>query len=160
MLMTVPRTATDVRKAANAPLTTIERIAMECLRQIASEGRQATLIELCAATGLNYQTGGVPAILKRLEDKGYIKRTVFQKGMIVCIPSLNICTAPPQDKSPHWRQRTERVPTPTIQAVRERNKPIASMIEAEARQLGKAPAEFLADLVYIGWSEYQAEKGE
>jgi hypothetical protein len=32
------------------------------------------------------------------------------------------------------------------------------MIEAEARMSGKSHSEFLADLVYIGWHEYQAEK--
>jgi hypothetical protein len=34
------------------------------------------------------------------------------------------------------------------------------MIEAEARLLGKSPADFLGDLVYIGWHGYQAEKEE
>jgi hypothetical protein len=161
MLMAAPRTATDVRKAANAPLTTIERIALECIRQIASEGRRATKAEICGAIGSdNYEGGTVSGVIGRLEAKGYINRETFQRGMRLCVVATGQCTAPPRDTSPHWRLREENVPTPTIQAVRERNKPIASMIEAEARQLGKAPAEFLADLVYIGWSEYQAEKGE
>jgi hypothetical protein len=45
-----------------------------------------------------------------------------------------------------------------IQAVRDRAKPVAAMIEAEARLLGKSLTDFLGDLVYIGWHEYQAEK--
>jgi len=159
--MAAPRTASDVRRAANAPLTTIEGIALECIRQIASEGRRATRDEICAAIGSdNYEGGTVPGVLNRLEAKGYITRDIYQRGMRLCIVSTGQCTAPPRDTSPHWRLRTESVPTPTIQAVRERNKPIAAMIEAEARQMGKHPADFLADLVYIGWHEYQAEKGE
>jgi hypothetical protein len=157
-MMVAPTTAFEVRRNANAPLTVIERIALECLKQIAAEGRQATQPELCAATGVGYQTGALPAILKRLEDKGHIKRQVFQRGMIVCIPALNVCTAPPKDTSPHWRLRTERVPTPAIQAVREHAKPVAAMIEAEARLRGVPLASFLADLVYIGWHGYQTEK--
>jgi hypothetical protein len=154
----VPKSVFDVRRNVNAPLTVIERIALECLKQIASEGRRATQAELCAATGVNYQTGALPAILRRLEDKGHIKREIYQRGMTICIPSLGVCTAPPQDQSPHWRQRTDRVPSPTIQPVRERAKPVAAMIETEARLLGKSLTDFLADLVYIGWHEYQAEK--
>jgi hypothetical protein len=156
--MAAPSSAFEVRQRANEALTVIERIALESLKQIATEGRRATQAELCAATGVNYQTGALPAILRRLEDKGYIKREVFQRGMTICIPSLGICTAPPIDRSPHWRQRTASVPTPAIQPIRERAKPIASMIETESRLLGKSMTDFLADLVYIGWHEYQAEK--
>jgi hypothetical protein len=159
MLMAAPRSITEVRKIANAPLSTIESIALECIRQIASEGRRATKAEICAAIGSdNYEGGTVSGVIGRLESKGYIQRETYQRGMKLCIVATGQCTAPPRDTSPHWRLRTESVPTPAIQAVRERNKPVSAMIEAEARQLGKHQADFLADLVYIGWHEYQAEK--
>lgn len=156
-MMAAPRTAAEVRRRENEPLTVIERIALESLKQIAHEGRQATQPELCAATGVGYQTGALPAILKRLEDKGYITRKVYQRGMTVCIPSLNICTLPPKDTSPHWRARTDRVPAPAIQALEQRAKPLASMIEAKARSLGKPLHEFLMDCVYVGFHEIQRD---
>lgn len=145
---------------SNPPLTAVESIALECLKQIASEGRTATQPELCAATGAGYQTGTVPAILNRLEKKGYITRQVFQRGMIVHIVATGQTTRAPNDQTPHWRLRTDRVPAPAIQHFRERAKPVAAMIEAEARLLGKSLTDFLSDLVYIGWHEYQAEKAE
>lgn len=157
--MTAPRTAFEVRRNANQGLTTIESIALECIKQIVREGRRATNAELCAAIGSeNYDGGTGPGVLARLEAKGFITRHRFQRGMQVCIAATGQCTAPPRDTSPHWRLRTEQVPTPAIQTVRERNKPIASMIEAEARTSGKQMTDFLADLVYIGWFAYLAEK--
>lgn len=95
------------------PLTAIERIALESLRQIATEGREATQAELCAATGVKYQQGTLPAILKRLEDKGYIKREIFHKGMQVHIVPLGISTARPSCTVPHWRD-IDRDSTPTL----------------------------------------------
>jgi hypothetical protein len=158
MLMAVPRTRAEVARNANAPLTTVERIVLERCRAAAAAGEKAPSIEELSseigATGV----ATVPGIMKRLEAKGYITRQIFQRGRIVCIAATGQCTAPPKDTSPHWRLRTEPVPTPAIQAVRERNKPVGAMIEAEARQLGKHHSDFLADLVYIGWHAYQAEK--
>lgn len=142
------------------PLTTVEQRVYDQCREAAAKGLPAPSIEeLTAEIGAS-GVSTVPGIMKRLEAKGYITRQIFQRGRIVCISATGQCTLPPRDQTPHWRVRTERVPSPAIQSVRERNKPISAMIEAEARQLGKHPADFLADLVYIGWHEYQAEKGE
>lgn len=143
-----------------APLTATESIALESIKQIVSEGRVATRAEICAAVGSdNLEGGTAPGILRRLEQKGYITREVFQRGMKICLANGR-CTAEPRDLSPHWRLRTERVPTPAIQSIRERSKPLSTMIEAESRMSGKHMNDFLADLVYIGWHEYMAEKGE
>ena len=139
-------------------LSQVESIALECLKQIASEGRQATQPELCAATGVGYQQGTLPAILRRLEDKGYITRTFYQRGMQVHITSTGQSTAAPRCTAPHWRNRTDRVQSPAIHTVRQRDHSTASLIEMEARRSGKHMSDFLADLVYIGWHAYQAEK--
>jgi hypothetical protein len=124
----------------------------------AAEGRELDPIEdmRMALGALSYST--IPGIMKRLEAKGYISRTVYQRGRQVCIAATGKCTAEPRNTAPHWRFRTDRTPTPTIQTVREKAKPVAAMIEAEARLLGKSLTDFLGDLVYIGWHEYQAEK--
>jgi hypothetical protein len=144
---------------SNPPLTPTENIALEALKQIASENRRATKAEICAAIGSdNYEGGTAPGVVNRLEDKGYVTTNRFQRGFQVCIVATGQCTALPTDTTPHWRLRTDSVPTPAIQSVRERSKPIAAMIEAEARLLGKSLSDFLGDLVYIGWSEYQVEK--
>lgn len=142
---------------APAPLTPIERIALECLKQIAGDGRQATQAEILAAIG-SQAVATAPGIVRRLEQKGYITRSQFQRGFQVCIVETGQCTTPPHDTSPHWRLRTDRPPTPAIQSVRDRSKPIAALIEAEGRVLGKHHSDWLADLVYIGWHAYQAEK--
>lgn len=143
---------------SNPPLTTVERIVLERCESAAIEGMPAPSIEelsrAIGATGVST----VPGVMKRLEAKGYITRQIFQRGRIVCIASTGQCTLPPHDQSPHWRFRTDQPPTPAIQSFRERAKPVSAMIEAEARLTGKALSDFLADLVYIGWHEYQAEK--
>lgn len=141
------------------PLTPTESIALECLKQIASEGRRVTNAEICAAIGSDNHEGGTgPAVISRLEQKGYITRNQFQRGCQVCIVDSGICTIPPQNTAPHWRKRTERVPTPTIRQISETTRIIATQIEIESRAVGKHYSDFLADLVYIGWHQYQAEK--
>lgn len=161
-MMPAPKTPFEIARSIKdrEPLTTIERFALESIKQIASEGRRATQLELCAATGVGYQTGALPAILQRLERKGYITREHFQRGMKICLVDLGICTAPPSDQSPHWRERTDPVPSPAIQSIRERSQPLAAMIDAEARRTGKPLNGLLADLVYIGWHQYDQERGE
>lgn len=144
----------------SAPLTAIESIALESLKQIASEGRRATQPELCAATGVAYQSGAITGILNRLERKGHITRQIFQRGMIVCIAETGQCTAPPSDTSPHWRlrDRSSDPPAPAIQQTRQRDVSLFTMIEQAARTEGKPITEFLVDLVYIGWHGYAAER--
>lgn len=156
--MPAPSTAFAVRQEVNS-LTPVERTALEWCKRAAANGEQLTRADVCRAIGSNNHEGGTSAgVLNRLEAKGHIKRTAYQRGVQVCITATGQCTALPRNTAPHWRQRTEMVPTPAIQAIRERSKPIAAMIEAEARMSGKSHSEFLADLVYIGWHEYQAEK--
>lgn len=139
-------------------LTPIEQAVLSICRQAAAEGRPLESIEEISARIGVQGISTVPGIMKRLEAKGCITRNIYQRGRQVCIPETGQCTAAPSCTAPHWRFRTERVPTPAIHTIRERAKPVAAMIETEARLTGKALSEFLADLVYIGWHGYMAEK--
>jgi DNA-binding MarR family transcriptional regulator len=155
-MATVPSSVFDVRRAIG--LSPIERRVLELCEAAAERDQPAPSIEdltvAIGATGVST----VPGIMKRLEAKGFISRRIYQRGRVVCITATGQSTAEPSNTSPHWRFRIDQPQTPTIQAVREKSKPIAAMIEAEARLTGKPIASFLADLVYIGWHEYQAEK--
>jgi SOS-response transcriptional repressor LexA len=84
-------------------LTPIERSIYEMCVAAANENRPLDSTEVMAeAIGANsYST--VPGILKRLEKKGWITRSVFQKGRQVCITATGRCTVPPRDQTPHWR---------------------------------------------------------
>lgn len=146
---------------ARPAMSVIERIATESIRQIAMEGREATQPELCAATGVTYQAGTLPAILARLVKKGYVIRKSYQRGLhlgLVLGDGSVLWTAEPRDKTPHWRYRTEAVPTPAIQSVREKLQTTTMQIEADAQKLGKSLADHLADLVYIGHHAFRAEQ--
>jgi hypothetical protein len=161
VVMPAPRTPFAVARAssdARLPLTPVEREVFVRCEDAAAKGLPAPSIEalsqVIGATGV----ATVPGIMKRLEAKGYITREIYQRSRMICIVGTGKCTAPPSDRTPHWRIRTDRVPTPAIQSVRERARPIAAMIEAETRLIGKSLTDFLGDLVYIGWHEYQAEK--
>jgi SOS-response transcriptional repressor LexA len=158
MASLAPKTPFEVYRSSS--LSPIERDVLLLCEEAARHGQPAPSIEelTCAIGATGVST--VPGIMKRLEAKGYITRQIFQRGRTICITSTGQCTLPPHDRTPHWRTRTEQVPTPAIQAVREKVKPVAAMIEAEARLLGKSLSDFLGDLVYIGWAEYAAEKGE
>jgi SOS-response transcriptional repressor LexA len=158
MASAAPKTPFDVRLAARNPLTPIERTVLERCKEAAAAGERAPSIEeLTAAIGAT-GVSTVPGIMNRLEAKGYITRQIYQRGRVVCITETGQCTRPPNDQTPHWRFRTDRVPSPAIQSIRDKAKPVAAMIEAEARLLGKSLPDFLSDLVYIGWHGYQAEK--
>jgi hypothetical protein len=142
------------------PLTQIESIALESLKQIAMEGRRATQAELCAATGVTYQQGTLPAILGRLETKGYITRKRFQRGFQVWISGTDLATKEPENTAPHWRDRTEGCPAPAIHQIRQRAMPLAQMIETKARALGKPLHEFLIDCVYVGFHQIMHDGAE
>jgi hypothetical protein len=141
-------------------LTATERIALECLRQIASEGRIADQYEICAGIGSDNMNGGTAAgVVNRLVSKGYIEHVngnPLQRAIWVRIISTGQVTAEPRNKAVHWRYRTEPVPSPAIHRITERNKPLASMIEAQAKALQKPVHEFLMDCVYAGFHSIMA----
>lgn len=141
-----------------APLTPVEQMVLDICKRAAAEGRELDSIEdmRMELGALSYST--IPGIMKRLEAKGYIERTIYQRGRTVCVVETGQCTAPPKCTVPHWRTCPDRAPSPTIQVVRETNRPIAAQIEAESRILGYSLPDFLAELVKRGWHEYLADK--
>lgn len=142
------------------PLTAIEQRVYDLCAIAAATNQPAPSVEaLTIAIGASGPST-VPGIMKRLEVKGWISRTIYQRGRQVCITETGQCTVPPRCLAPHWRTRpaTDPVPTPAIHSVREREHPTAMQIEQEARALGKPVAAFLADLVYIGFHAYRAEQ--
>jgi hypothetical protein len=146
-MMAAPRTVFDVRRNAAEPLTPVERTALEWCRHAAENGEPVTRADICRAIGSDNHEGGTgPGVLNRLERKGYIKRTFYQRGVQVCITATGQCTATPMSTATHWRHRD--VPTPTIQAVRERSMTGAAMIEMIAKQTGAQFQDVLAELVH------------
>lgn len=145
MASAAPKTPFDVMRQANS-LTAVERSALERCSQAAETGEQITRAAICQAIGSDNHEGGTgPGVLNRLENKGHIKRTFYQRGVQVCIVASGKCTAPPRNTAPHWRQRD--VATPTIQAIKQRSMTDAGMIEMIAKQTGMAIQDVLAELV-------------
>ncbi len=139
-------------------LTPIEQSVMDFCKRAAAEGRPLesadTIAAAIGATGVSTVAG----IMKRLEQKGYITRQIFQRGRVVCIAETGQCSLPPNDTSPHWRLRTENVPAPAIQAVRERAPSVMVMVEKYAKLEGCDTQTMLHHFVYIGAHAYAAEK--
>jgi SOS-response transcriptional repressor LexA len=104
------------RKPGLPELTPVERQIYEMCVKAAEENRELDSTEIMATQiGANsYST--VPGILKRLERKGWISRSVFQKGRQVCVTATGRCTVPPRDQTPHWRLLYDRSrdSTPTL----------------------------------------------
>lgn len=132
-------------------LSPVERTALEFIRKQAAEGKQVTRADIAIAIGSQNLWGGTaPGVLNRLEEKGYITRTFYQRGLQVCDVETGQCTAPPASRAVHWRHRPERVPTMPLHAVRDRNMPVAHVIEAEARRQGKSLQDFQMELLLNG----------
>src|SRR3546814_19759806 len=91
-------------------------------------------------------------------EKGLIKVDRFQRSRRVYIVATDKWTPMPLNTAPHWRNRPQQVPSPSLQAVRERRPDIAAQLITRASQLGKPAVEFLADLVFVGW-EVEKERG-
>lgn len=134
--------------------------AAEDGRQLESNDDIMEALEGCGFTLCAYGGGTIPGIMKRLEAKGAIKRRQFQRGRQVCIVATGKWTAEPNDTSPHWRLRDTPVQSPAIQRLRQSVPKLATQIEQEARKQGRHMSDFLADLVYIGWHEFQREREE
>jgi hypothetical protein len=151
----------DLHRTFAGELSQIERDVFAICIAAASENRPLDSTEEIMG---KLNLGGfstVPGVLLRLEQKGMIARTVYQKGRQVRIIATGQCTAAPANTAPHWRNRdrSEDPPVPAIHLVREKAQSAAMLIEQEARRLGKPMTDFLADLVYIGWAEYLDEQG-
>ena len=135
-------------------LSVIEQIALERIALIASERREATQQEIGEAIGYSGPATAT-GVINRLVAKGFVERVGghLQKAMWLRIVATDQVTAEPRDKTIHWRYRKKGAPTPTIQRISEHAKPLAQLIEAKAKSLGKPLAEFLVDCVYVGFYE-------
>lgn len=144
-----------------APLTVPQSIALECLKQIASENREATQEEITAGIGSQNECGSTATkIINGLVAKGYIEHVMghpLQRGIWVKIIATGQTTREPNCTVPHWRYRKDSVPTPAIQSVRQRSKTLADMIEAKAKQLQTPLSEYLMHCVYVGHLAIEAE---
>jgi predicted transcriptional regulator len=160
-LKSVPKTPFEVRRDAgdSRPLSAVEKTALEFCRQRAEQGLPITQVDLTIAIGSQNWTGSTAAgLLNRLEEKGYIKRNFYQRGVQVCMTDTGACTAEPPSRATHWRLREQPVQTPTIQALRERHPKLTRIIEHEAAMSGKHMQEFLMDLVANGLELYLEKK--
>jgi hypothetical protein len=141
----------DIADSDSSILTPVEQSALALCRQRAAEGKSVTQLDITLAIGSQNFTGSTAAgVLNRLERKGHIERTYYQRGVQVCITETGECTAPPSCQSTHWRDRDQDVPTPPLAAIKAQHHPAAHIIEAEARKAGRPLHEFLMDLVFNG----------
>lgn len=160
MSQAVPKTPFDVAQSVRVALSPVEKVALYCVERAAREGRIITKEEICAAIGSdNIEGGTASGVIRRLEEKGYVKRHKYQRGLMVCIPSLGICTAEPRNKSPHWRD-LPRQPSVTIQTLHQRASNVAMTVEQVARRDGRDLMDLLAELVRRGLADHEAERNE
>lgn len=123
----------------------------QCLSEAADKG------EICPTADDLAEVSGVAsisttvALMHSLEDECRIKVDRFQKSRQVTIVQTGRTTAEPRDKTPHWRELTKDTPAPSVEAIKQRAPSIAQEIFAEARARGKAPQDYLTDLVLLGW---------
>jgi len=96
------------------------------------------------------------ALMHSLEEDKRITVERYQRSRVVTITGTGKSTATPNDMTPHWRSIPRDVPTPQQEAIREKRPDVARDIFLEARRLGKSPAEFLVDLVFIGWDVWSS----
>lgn len=143
-------------------LSPVERTALEFIRSKAEAGEPVTRADIAIAIGSQNLWGGTaPGVLNRLEAKGYITRTFYQRGLQVCDVTTGKCTAPPASRAVHWRNREERVATMPGHELRKRSMPAGLLIEHEARKAGKSLQDFQMELILNGlelWLEKREEE--
>lgn len=132
-------------------LSPVERTALEFIRAKATANEPVTRADIAIAIGSQNLWGGTaPGVLNRLEKKGYITRTFYQRGLQVCDVMTGQCTAPPASRATHWRHREERIATMPGHEVKRRNLPAGLLIEQEARMAGKSLQDFQMELILNG----------
>ena len=135
-----------------------EEIILDALTGAAAQGivcpKNEDLMELINASS----TSTVPQIIERLIDKGLLSREVYQRSRQICIIETGKCTAAPNSRQPHWRDRprAQRLPTPAPHSIRTIQPDVGEAIMQWARARGVPYSEALADLVFVGW---EVERG-
>ncbi len=148
----VVRAVKDDRKPTQQELRLIEL----CRDAADRQDFAPTTDDLAHALGCS-NGGTISEMFSRLHEMGEIELRSFQRGRQICFPD-GICTARPLNTAPHWRDRPRDIPTPSAELIRAREPSISAQIFRQASNLGKSSAEYLADLVFIGW-EVEKERG-
>lgn len=123
-------------------------------------------IEMTKADDLSELSGKAIAttvwILNRLQCKGLIRIKRYQRSREIYVVAIDKSTKAPANQVPHWRdvERSKNIPTVSIHTLAQKRPDEAMEINQEIRRLGKLPADFIADLVHMGWHEYLAGKAE
>jgi hypothetical protein len=139
---------------AKRPLTADQRVVLKAIVAAARAGARApTADDLLALLPHRESVSTTVNIIQALEARGMIKVERYQRSRRIILPSGK-ATAMPTNTTPHWRDRPRNIPSPARAAIERRPEP-AEAIMAEARKAGRAPQDFLADLVWIGWQAYQ-----
>lgn len=141
------------------PLTA-EQIVYDALAAAADAGLPCPSNEDLAELLGGYALSAPPQIIDRLVRSGRVTVVRYHKEREVTIVATGLSTAPARTPVPHWRDRPRDVPAPAEHALRRARPETASSIFAAARKMGRMPAEFLADLVWIGWAEYLVEEDQ
>lgn len=131
---------------------------VRCVEEEREMTNQDDLAEILGGSSVSTTVG----VLQRLERKGLIRIKRYQRSRQVYVVELDRSTKEPANKVPHWRDvpRPTNLPTVSLQTLAARRPDEATQIQTEIRRLGKMPAEFIAELVHIGWHEYLASKAD
>lgn len=97
-------------------------------------------------------------LMDELARRGLIRVERYQRERQVTITATGKATAPVRNPAPHWRDRPRDVPAPAAHVVRTQRPDTARDIMAAARREGRDPAEFLCDLVWLGWRRWQDDR--
>lgn len=139
------------------PLSPREAQVLSALSEAAESGVRCPsnedLADLCGFSTI----ASPPGVLARLQTMGFIRVRIAQKGRQVTIMATGKSTAPMTNPAPHWRDRPRDVPTPSIDKLRQQRPDDVSCILREAQRAGRAPADFLADLVWRGWAAHRGD---
>lgn len=137
------------------PLSHSEREILAALTRAAEQGTACPMnAELDARIGANSASTSA-TIVKRLEGWGLIRVERWQRERRVTIVATGKATAEVRTRAPHWRDRPRNIPAPTPQRVKLRDPERFDAILAAARREERELAEFLADLVWLGWGTYR-----
>jgi hypothetical protein len=102
------------------------------------------------------------SVMQRLERKGLIRIKRYQRSRQVYVVELDQWTKEPANKVPHWRDvpRPQNLPSVALPTIAARRPDEAAQIQTEIRRRGAMPADFIAELVHMGWHEYLAAQAE
>jgi hypothetical protein len=139
------------------PQRTSEDVVLDALTRAAQFGVRCPSNEELGAL-LDYGVSAPPGILRRLEMRGVIKVDRYQRERRVTIIATGQQTSEVRTPAVHWRDRPQDVPSPPAHAVAAKRPDTARDVFATARRLGRSPADFLADLVWIGWAHWQEQE--